>query len=57
MVRNESTKALWLDRARSLQGWNVATSHARAGSKLVMEARTELASFPVLPLFAMLELM
>jgi hypothetical protein len=38
-------------KALSLHGWNVAASHATAGSKVAMDEISEFASFPVRPLF------
>lgn len=44
-----SVTALWLARALSLQGWKVAASQPMLGSKVWMDARMLLASFPVRP--------
>jgi hypothetical protein len=38
--------------ALSLHGWNVAASHATAGSKVAIDDISEFASLPVRPLFA-----
>lgn len=46
--------ALWLARALSLHGWKVRLSQPAAGSKVEMEERMVLASFPVRPLLTLM---